>query len=124
MILKERLEAKIPVWQERVRNLVTEKGDVKVGDVTVSQIYGGMRGVRCLVTDISSVDPNEGIRLRGFTIPDLLEKLPKKPGTKTPLVGGLYYLLLVGEIPNLEEALSVEEELKKRGEVPAYLYDV
>ena len=32
---------------------------------------------KSLVTDISYVDPNEGIRLRGYTIPELLEKLPK-----------------------------------------------
>ncbi|HSO26512.1 MAG TPA: citrate (Si)-synthase, partial [Anaerolineales bacterium] len=124
MLIKERLEAKIPVWRERIRNLVTEKGDTKVGDVTVAQIYGGMRGVRCLVTDISSVDANEGIRLRGYSIPELLVQLPKRPGQKTPLVGGLYYLLLIGDIPTLEEALAVEDEWKQRVEVPTYVHDV
>jgi citrate synthase len=54
----------------------------------------------------------------------LLEKLPKAAGNQMPLVGGLYYLLLVGEIPTLEEALEVEDEWKKRGSVPQYVYDV
>ena len=79
---------------------------------------------RGLVTDISYVDPNEGIRLRGYTIPELLEKLPKLPQDEMPLVGGLYYLLLIGEIPTLEEALEVEEEWKRRSAVPQYVYDV
>jgi len=41
-----------------------------------------------------------------------------------PLVGGLYYLLLVGEIPTLEEAQEVEEEWRRRSAVPEYIYQV
>jgi len=124
MLLKEKIQAQLPEWRERVRKLVKEKGDVKVGEVSISQIYGGMRDVRGLVTDISYVDPNEGIRFRGYTIPELLEKLPKPDGSESPYVGGLYYLLLVGSIPTLEEALAVEEEWKTRSNVPQYVFDV
>ena len=124
MLLKERIAAQLPEWRERVRRLVKEKGDVKVGEVTIGQIYGGMRDVRGLVTDISYVDPNEGIRFRGYTIPELLEKLPKPEGSESPYVGGLYYLLLVGSIPTLEEALAVEAEWKARSGVPQYVFDV
>jgi citrate synthase len=124
MILKDKLAAQMPSWRERVKKLVAESGDVKVGEVSIKQVYGGMRDVKSLVTDISYVDPNEGIRLRGYTIPELLEKLPKLPGAQMPLVGGLYYLLLVGEVPTLEEAMEVEDEWKARGAVPQYVYDV
>jgi citrate synthase len=124
MILKEKLASQLPEWRERVKKLVKENGEVKVGDVTISQVYGGMRDVRSLVTDISYVDPGEGIRLRGYTIPELLEKLPKVSGAKIPLVGGLYYLLLIGETPTLEEAMEVEDEWKARWEIPAYVYGV
>jgi citrate synthase len=54
----------------------------------------------------------------------VLEKLPKPPGAKMPYVGGLYYLLLVGELPTEAEALEVEEEWKERGEVPDYVFSV
>ena len=124
MLLKEKLEAELPEWRERVRKLVSEHGDVKVGDVTVSQIYGGMRGVKGLVTDISYVDPIEGIRLRGHTIPDLLKQLPKPDGAEMPFVGGLYYLLLIGQLPTREQAIDVENEWKSRSDVPSYVYDV
>lgn len=124
MTLKEKLSQQIPAWRERVKKLLAEYGDVKVGEVTIGQVYGGMRDVKGLVTDISYVDPEEGIRLRGLAIPELLEKLPRCPGAEMPLVGGLYYLLLVGEMPTLEEALEVEREWKQRSEVPAYVYDV
>jgi citrate synthase len=124
MILKEKLASQLPEWRERVKKLIKESGDVKVGDVTISQVYGGMRDVKGLVTDISYVDPNEGIRLRGYTISELLEKLPKAQGAKIPLVGGLYYLLLIGEIPSLEEAKEIENEWKARWEIPPYVFDV
>lgn len=123
MDLKEKLAASLPEWRERVRKLVKDSGDVVVGDVTISQVYGGMRDVKALVTDISYVDPNEGIRLRGYTIPEVLEKLPKPEGATMPYVGGLYYLLLVGEIPTRDQAVEVEEEWKRRATVPQFVFD-
>lgn len=124
MDLKEKIAASIPAWRERVKKLLNDSGDVKVGDVSIRQVYGGMRDVESLVTDISYVDPNEGIRLRGYTIPELLVKLPRRAGDSMPLVGGLYYLLLSGELPSQSEALEVENEWKIRGEVPEYVYDI
>jgi citrate synthase len=124
MQLKERIENQLPAWRERVRNLVKEHGDVKAGEVTIGQIYGGMRGVKALVSDISYVDPMEGIRLRGYTIHEVLDKLPKPSPDAMPYVGGLYYLLLVGEIPNEEQALEVENEWKSRSEIPDYIFEV
>lgn len=124
MVLKERIAKLLPEWRERVKQLLKEHGDVKVGEVTISQIYGGMRGIKSLVTDISYVDPQEGIRFRGFTIPEVLAKLPKPYEGGMPYVGGLYYLLMVGEIPVEEEALAVEDSWKRRSEIPGHVFDV
>lgn len=124
MNLKDKLAVEIPVWRERVKKLVKESGDVKVGEVNIGQVYGGMRDVKSLVTDISYVDPVEGIRFRGFTIPELIEKLPKPPGAEMPYVGGLYYLLLVGELPTTADAMEVEHEWKARQAVPDYVFEV
>ncbi|OQX62051.1 MAG: hypothetical protein B5M51_06595, partial [Anaerolinea sp. 4484_236] len=76
MILHEKISAQLPEWRERVVKLLKEHGDTVAGEVTISQIYGGMRGAKVLVTDVSFVDPNEGIRFRGHTLPVVLEKLP------------------------------------------------
>ena len=124
MLLKEKIALQIPACRDRVKLLIQNSGDVKVGEVTIKQVYGGMRNVKGLVTDISYVDPSEGIRLRGFTIPELLEKLPRLEGSEIPIVSGLYFLLLTGEIPTLEEALEVEEAWKARADVPEYVFDV
>jgi citrate synthase len=124
MLLREKIAEQLPDWRQRVKTLLKESGNVKVDEITISQVYGGMRNVKSLVTDISYVDPVEGIRLRGYTIPELLSALPKLPGAEMPLVGGLYYLLLIGELPTIELAMEVEEEWKRRSQVPAYVNDV
>lgn len=122
--LKEKLYGKIEEWRPRTERLVKEFGDVKVGEVTISQVIGGMRGIKCLTTDISYLDPQEGIRFRGFTIPEVLEKLPKVPGGEMPYVEGFFYLLLTGEVPTKEDVEDVAEEFRKRQHVPQYVFDI
>jgi len=122
--LKEKLRQKIEAWRPRTAKLVKEHGDVKLGDVTIGQAIGGARGVKCLVTDISYLDPLEGIRFRGYTIPETLEKLPKVPGSEMPFVEGHVYLLLTGDIPTKDEVIEVAEEFKKRAPVPQYVFDI
>ena len=122
MILHEKMAAKIPEWRERMRVLAREHGDVVVDKVTVGQVVGGMRDIKSLLTDVSYVDPAEGIRFRGMSIPEALNALPKARGGKLPLVGGLYFLLMLGEVPTREQALEVEAEWAKRAELPDHLY--
>jgi citrate synthase len=122
--IKEKLQEKISEGRERVIKLLKQHGNVKISDVTVAQAIGGARGVKCLVTDISYLDPEEGIRFRGYTIPETLEKLPKVPGSDMPYVEGHLHLLLTGEIPTEEEALELAEILKERQQVPQYVIDI
>jgi citrate synthase len=122
MILHEKISAQLPAWRERVKALAKENAEVVVDKVTVGQIVGGMRDIKSLLTDVSFVDPAEGIRFRGMSIPEVLKALPKNRGNKMPLVGGLYYLLMIGEVPTKEQALEVEAEWAKRAVVPDYVY--
>ena len=122
MILHEKLSEQLPAWRERIKALVKEHGDVKVDEVTVGQVIGGMRDIKSLLTDVSFVDPAHGIIFRGLPIPELLKKLPKARGGKMPLVGGLYYLLMIGEVPTKEQAQEVETEWAKRATVPDYVF--
>ena len=122
--LKERLYDKIEEWRPRTNRLMKEYGDVIVDNVKISQILGGMRGLKSLVTDISYLDPNEGIRYRGYTLPDVFKKLPKPKGAEMPYVEGLFYLLLTGEIPNENEVADVVDEFSKRRILPRYVYEL
>jgi citrate synthase len=124
MIIDEKIAAQLPAWQERVKKLVGEYGTKKVCEITVEQIYGGMRGVHVQVSDISYLDPYRGITYRGYTIQEMIAQLPKATGSQYPLAGGLYYLLMTNELPNLEQALEVEDEWRKRSPIPGYVLDL
>ncbi len=122
--LKEKLAAKIPPMQERVKAILKENGEKKLSDVTISQAYGGVRDVLCMIWDTSLLDKFEGIRFRGFSIPELREKLPKAPGGEEPLPEGIFYLLLTGDLPTNDDVKAITQEWQKRSELPKYLLDM
>jgi citrate synthase len=122
MILHDKISTQLPAWRERVKTLVKEHGDKVIDQVTVGQVYGGMRDIKSMVTDVSFVNPATGITFRGMSIPEVLSKLPKPRGAKIPYVGGLYYLLMTGEVPNRAQAEEVEHEWASRAAVPDYVY--
>jgi len=124
MSLKDVMQKKIDAHRKRTTKLVKEYGDTKVGEVTIAQAIGGARGVRCLVTDISYLDPEEGIRFRGKTIPEVMEALPKPPGKDYPYVEGFWYFLLTGEVPSKKEIEEVLADFKARSAVPQYVFDL
>jgi len=122
--LKNKLYKKIQEHRPRTAKLLKEHGDKVIGEVTVAQAIGGMRGVKSLVTDISYLDPHEGIRYRGYTLSEVLEKLPKPEDAEMPYVEGLYHLLLTGEIPTKDEVEEVIIDFNNRRMIPRYVWDV
>ncbi len=122
--LKSRLYEKIQKHRVRTTELLKKHGDKVIDQVTVAQAIGGMRGIKSLVTDISYLDPYEGIRYRGFTLPEVLKKLPKPIGAEMPYVEGLYHLLLTGELPSQEEVEELIVDFNNRRIIPRYVWDV
>ncbi len=122
--LKDKLKRKIEEHRPRVTKLLKEYGNTVVGDVTVGQVIGGMRGVKSLITDISYLDPEEGIRYRNYTLPEVIKLLPKVGNSEMPYVEGALYLLLTGDIPTQEEIQEIADEYNKRKKVPQYVLDV
>jgi citrate synthase len=123
MALKQTLKQKIEEFRPRTTKLLKEFGDVVIDQVTIAQAIGGARSVRCLVTDISYLDPHEGIRFRGKTIPETFEALPKAPGSPFPTVEAFWYFLLTGEVPTEAQVQEVLAEWKLRQRVPSYVWD-
>ena len=79
--IKDRFSVKAIAAVLEIKELIKEHGDKKIGEVTLAQAYQGMRGITGLVTETSLLDAQEGIRFRGYTIPELQAKLPKAPNT-------------------------------------------
>merc|ERR1719516_421412 len=119
--LKERLEQLVPEKRAEVAEFRKEHGNTKIGDVTVAMAYGGMRGIKGLVTETSVLDPEEGIRFRGYTIPECQELLPKAPGGQEPLPEGLFWLLVTGDIPTEDQVRGLSADWAARAELPSHV---
>ncbi len=121
--LKDILHKKILEQRPRVKRLLKEHGKVLFDQVTIGQVIGGARGIKCLVTDISYLDPEEGVRFRGRTIPETFAVLPKVPGSAYPYVEGFWYYLLTGEVPTEQQTLEVVADFQRRQQIPQYVFD-
>lgn len=119
--LKEVLAGIIPEKQKEVVEFRKRKGTAKVGEVTVDMMYGGMRGIRGLVTETSVLDPDEGIRFRGYSIPECQKVLPKAKGGNEPLPEGLFWLLVTGLIPNDAQVQAITKEWNERAALPNHV---
>jgi len=124
LLLKQKFKLTIKPLRTKIKKLVEKHGNIKISDVTVAQAYGGMRNVKCMVTETSTVDPDKGIRFRGYTISELREKLPKAPKGKEPLPEGMFYLFLNNELPSKEDVKEITREWQKRSTLPKYLVNI
>jgi len=119
--LKSRLEELIPIKRQEVAEFRKEHGNTKIGEVTVNMAYGGMRGIKGLVTETSVLDAAEGIRFRGYTIPECQELLPAAEGGAEPLPEGLFWLLCTGEVPSKEQVAQISREWAERASLPHHI---
>lgn len=67
-IMKDRFLEKATSLSAEIKEILKEHGNKVVGEVTLSQVYQGMRGITGLVTETSLLDAQEGIRFRGYSI--------------------------------------------------------
>jgi citrate synthase len=124
-LVKQRLKK---VGEERadvLKRLVREHGDKVIQEVTLEQVITGMKGIVALLTDTSKLDPEEGIRFRGYSIPDLRAKLPKISPDGEPLPEGLFYLMLIGELPSEQDVAFISKDWSRRAQgIPDHVFDV
>lgn len=113
-ILLKTLSKKIPDWRYEAKQLLDEKGDKVVSNVTVAQAYGGMRGVKGLVCDTSAVSPDSGLIIRGRPLLEITDILPEE----------VFYLLLTGDMPDKNALKDLQSQLSAHAKVPDYVWDV
>ena len=108
-----------------VKQLAKEHGNVVTQEVTMGQVLTGMKGVVSLLTCTSKLDPEEGIRFRGYSLPELQELLPKMHEGGEPLPEGIFYLMLTGELPTVSDAKYISEQWALRArDIPSHVFDV
>jgi len=120
--LKKKFAEKALPLSVEIKQFMKENGNIPMGDFTVEDIFAGQKGIIGLLTETSLLDANEGIRFRGYTIPELRQKLPKVPGGTEPLPEGLFYLMLLNEMPTYDDVLDIQADWRTRSEVPAHVF--
>lgn len=122
--LKKKFSEQSTQLKTELKEMVKQNGDTVVDQVSLAQIIGGMRGIKCMIWETSQLDPEEGIRFRGFSIPELRDKLPKWNNGNEPLPEGLFWLMLTGEMPSDEDVAWLAAEWRRRSEMPGFVFDV
>ncbi len=113
-LLHDVLSQRIPEWRRGAAEIVKEHGDTVVSQVTVRQVFGGMRGVKAIPCDTSYVDPHEGLYIRGQAIGSLTDRLPEE----------IFYLLCTGELPSEDALAQLQDDLHARTSIPQYVWNV
>lgn len=119
--LKGVLAGKIIEHQKRVKEFRTAYGNKVIGEITLDQVYGGMRSMKALVTETSYLDPENGISFRGYSIPDIRQALPRAPGGEEPLPEGLYWLLLTGDVPSKAQVDALSRQFAAHADLPSHV---
>jgi citrate synthase len=106
------------------KQLIVDNGSLKLGEITLAQVFSGMKGMVGMITQTSKLDPEEGIRFREYSIPELFKVLPKANGGFEPLPEGLFYLMLTGHLPTNEQVAALSREWDERSDVPKHVFNM
>ncbi len=88
-----------------------------MGEITVSSVLGGMRGMLGMVYETSKLHPINGINYRNHDLPSMIEKLPKTKGATQPTPEGALWLLMTGDFPTAKEHEDFRKDLFNRGKL-------
>src|SRR5690554_7330140 len=123
--IKQRLKEVAVPRAESLKKMVQEHGTKVIQEVTLEQVISGMKGIVALLTDTSKLDPAEGIRFRGYSIPELRSHLPKISQDGEPLPEGLFYLMLIGELPTQKDVDFISRDWARRAQnIPDHAFKV
>ena len=119
--LKQKFADKaLPLYQE-LRSIAKSNGNLKADEVKLRQVLGGARGIKMMLWETSQLDAQKGIRFRGYSIPEIKEKLPNGPQGE-PKPEGLFWLMLTGEIPTVEQVDALTQDWHQRADVPGQVF--
>ncbi len=121
--LKEKFGKKGQTLKKEVKEILSANGDKELGSIVLKQPYSGMRGMIGLVHETSLLDADEGIHFRGYSLPYLIENLPRAKDSDQPLPEGIFSLMLFGELPKKADVDKISASWARRSHVPNYVFD-
>ena len=115
--LKNKMEEVVHNRQAEMKEFMKEYGQKKIGEITVGQVVGGMRGMPGMLYETSKLHHIEGIRYRGCDLFQIMEKAPTAKNGEQPLPEAILWLLLTGEFPTNDEIIDFQAEMFRRGKL-------
>lgn len=112
--LKEGIQNHLLELQLEIDDIFAKGRDSVVSEVTIGQIYGGMRGVIALACNTSYVDPYSGLHIGEYTTDEFSNKLPEE----------IFFLLSTGKFPDTKSLVDFQNDLSKRATIPQYTWNV
>ena len=112
--LKEILQNKVPAWRDEIKLISEKNPDKIISQISVQQLFRGLRGVNSILCDTSSVDPQIGLSIRDYHLLDLSDRLPEE----------IFYLLCTGELPGAISLKSLQKDLNSRALIPDYVWEI
>lgn len=74
-----------------------------------------------MVWEGSVLDANEGIRFHGKTIKDCQKELPKGTSGTEMLPEAMFWLLLTGEVPSVNQTRALSREWAEKAQIPSFV---
>ncbi len=122
--LKQIFRTKSLDLKDKIKVMLKEHGNLKLDEVKLEQAFGGMRGIQSMIWETSLLDAQDGIKFRGYSIPQLQNLLPKASNGDEPLPEGIFWLMLTGDIPTSTQVQWLSDEWERRAIIPDAMYKV
>jgi citrate synthase len=118
--LKATMKEVIPAKRELLKQ-VKSKAATSIGEVKIENTIGGMRGLKAMVWEGSVLDADKGIKFHGRTIKDCQKELPKGTSGTEMLPESMFWLLLTGQVPSVNQVRALSRELAEKAQLPAFV---
>ena len=115
--LQSKFESIAEPTKERITKMRKEHANFVIGEYTLGQVLSGVKGIQALLCETSALDPVDGIRFRGHSIPELQNLLPKLEPEGEPLPEGIFHLMLMNEIPTEADVKEISSYWVKNGKL-------
>jgi citrate synthase len=112
--LLAKVNQRIQSLGKELRHLYNDHPDTVIGEITIKNILGGMRGMKSLVCNTSFVDPYKGLFISKLEIPDFESRTPEE----------IFFLLVTGTFPDAEERTELKRELSQRSHIPEKVWHI
>ena len=121
--IQEHFASKIPAAQAEIKTFLAEHGEKVIGEIKVSQIYQGMRGMPASdLRNEQAGSPRRAFASEATASRNCRSLLPAYPGGQEPLPEGLFYLILMNELPTDDDVRRVSNNWARRAIVPPHVF--